>query len=123
MVDMAYGIRGMDSTPKRPDGLSSPISARIEAWTAELEALRGNPTVRRFLEIRRLILDDPNGPGFADSPITPVDHPMRYRFGPPSDRGILGTSNGLGIPKNELSALKADDLQDPLFRVPRSLRG
>jgi hypothetical protein len=43
---------------------------------------------------------------------------MRYRFGSLGDGGIVRRRKRLGIPDNELSAFKADDLEDLVVRTP-----
>ena len=48
---------------------------------------------------------------------TPSGHPTWYRFGPPRGMGNGVKRIGLGIPDNELSALKADDLEDLAVRT------
>ena len=51
---------------------------------------------------------------------TASGHPTWYRFGPPRWRGNGGKRIGLGIPDNELSAFKADDLEDLVVRASRA---
>jgi hypothetical protein len=48
---------------------------------------------------------------------TESGHPTWYRFGSSKEKGTLGTWRRLGIPGNELSGLKSDDLED-LIAVP-----
>jgi len=49
---------------------------------------------------------------------TASGRPMRYRFGSLRNGGIAGRRKQLSIPDNELSALKADDLDDLVVRTP-----
>src|SRR5436853_2259986 len=44
--------------------------------------------------------------------------PTWYRFRTPGRGGVVGRRAGLGIPENELSSFKADDLEEPRVRVP-----
>jgi hypothetical protein len=52
---------------------------------------------------------------------TEAGHPTWYRVGSPSGEGGNGTSKRAGIPKNELSAFKVDELEDVLKRASRPL--
>lgn len=54
---------------------------------------------------------------------TASGHPTRYRFGLLPNAGIARRRRQLSIPNNELSALKADDLDDLVVRTPRRARG
>jgi hypothetical protein len=54
---------------------------------------------------------------------TASGHPTWYRFGPPRGMGNGGKRIGFGIPDNELSALKTDDLEDLAVRTrPTAVR-
>ena len=54
---------------------------------------------------------------------TASGHPTWYRFGSPRGMGNVGNRTGLGIPDNELSALKTEDLEDLAVRAaPASAR-
>jgi hypothetical protein len=48
---------------------------------------------------------------------TPSGHPTWYRFGSPRWKGNGGSRIGLGIPDNELSAFKSEDLEDLAVRA------
>jgi hypothetical protein len=164
-----------------PEDLTSVVRSQIDAWMAELEQLRNDPQVRKFLELRRKIeaadafIDEANAKPLSNrsSPFDPYDafefardltgrdvstlelsklafgrfpdmsnegrrlmihylidngaakvarkttsgHPTWYRFGSPRGRGLGRTGNGFGIPDNELSALKAEDLEDLAVRA------
>lgn len=52
---------------------------------------------------------------------TASGRPTRYRFGSLGNRGNLARPKRLGIPDNELSAFKADDLDDLVVRGPRAV--
>lgn len=83
--------------PDLADGLASIAQSQIVRWKAELEVLRRDPRVKEFTELRQKIDE-------ADT----VTFESRKR---------------LGIPDNELSAFKADDLEDLVVRfTPAPLR-
>src|SRR6267143_3722320 len=88
-----------------PASLALVIESEIDAWIAEIEVLRRDPRVRKFAELRKKI--------------DQVD--ASYRPGPSRSGGIGG--GRLGIPANELSAFKADDLEDLVIRTPRARSG
>jgi len=48
---------------------------------------------------------------------TASGHPTWYRFVEPRETGALGTRGRLGIPDNELSAFKSEDLEDLAVRA------
>jgi hypothetical protein len=50
---------------------------------------------------------------------TAAGHPTLYRFGGPDGGEASGMKKRIGIPRNELSALKADELEDVLTRAPQ----
>ena len=88
-----------------PASLALVIESEIDAWIAEIEVLRRDPRVRKFAELRKKI--------------DQVD--ASYRLGPSGSGGIGG--GRLGIPANELSAFKADDLEDLVIRTPLARSG
>lgn len=73
---------------------------------------------RRGLMMRYLI-----GNGVAEVARTAAaGSPMGYRFGSLGNRGAVRTRKKLGIPNNELSALKVDELEDIVVRAPLAPR-
>ena len=169
-------------TPEIPDELASIVRSQIEEWTAELENLRRDPSVKKFTELRRKLEDadafilESNAPPMSHRsyPFDPYDafefasdlrgrevstlevsklaygrfpqmsnesrrvmihylidngameiarkttagHPTWYRFGSPRAGEAGGIKGRTGIPRNELSALKTDELEDVLTRAP-----
>jgi hypothetical protein len=49
---------------------------------------------------------------------TAAGRPTRYRFGALGNGGVAGKRMRLGVPDNELSAFKAEDLEDLVARAP-----
>jgi hypothetical protein len=49
---------------------------------------------------------------------TAAGHPTWYRFGAPYGGGASRMKERVGIPRNELSALKTDELEDVLTQAP-----
>ena len=78
------------------------IRSRLDAWLAELDLLSRDPRVREFTELLRKIDGVGRGARMLSS-----------RHG-----GIEGSRNRTGIPANELSSFKEDDLEDPVAGVP-----
>ena len=91
--------------PEKLSELSVVVRSQIDAWVANLEVLSQDPRVRKFVELREKLFA-------ADL----------SNVGPPGDAGILGRRKGLPVLDNELSAFKADDLDDVVVPVPRGPR-
>jgi len=51
---------------------------------------------------------------------TAAGRPTRYRFGALGNGGVARTRMRLGVPENELSAFKGEDLEDVVARAPSS---
>ena len=83
------------------EDLAPVVRSQLKAWMAELKVLSRDPRVRKFAELRQKI-------EMADA---------WYRLGSPGQRGIGGNQTRLGIPANELSAFKTDDLEDLVIRI------
>ena len=91
--------------PEKLSELSVVVRSQIDAWVANLEVLSQDPRVRKFVELREKL--------FAAA---------LSNVGPTGDGGILGRRKGLPVLDNELSAFKADDLDDVVVPVPRGPR-
>ena len=83
------------------EDLAPVVRSQLKAWMAELKVLSRDPRVRKFAELRQKI-------EMADA---------WYRLGSPGQGGISGNQTRLGIPANELSAFKTDDLEDLVIRI------
>ncbi|HYS73544.1 MAG TPA: hypothetical protein VEO96_06155 [Thermoplasmata archaeon] len=164
-----------------PKDLVSVIKPQLEAWTAELEHLRGNSRVKKFLKLQERIdragefITETSAPPPSNRyrPFDPYDaydvfefardlagreistialsklasgrfpdmsggcqermmdyliengcveatrrtrlgRPASYRFAPPKNGGAMAGRKPLGVPTNELSGFKAEDLEQPV---------
>jgi len=164
-----------------PKDLDKVIASEHEAWTAELEQLRSDPRVMKFLKLQEriaradelIVVNPAQPPSNRYRPFDPYDaydvfefardlagkeisalalseladgrfpdmsgegrgrmmdyliengrleatrrtqlgRPTSYRFAPPKDGGAMARRNVLGVPINELSGFKADDLERPV---------
>jgi hypothetical protein len=159
-----------------PTDLGWAVRSQIDAWMEELEVLRTDPRVRKFVELQEKIDEadalvvgaNTRSPPSRSNPfdrydafefardltgrdipaaeltkltsdrfpeisekgrrlmieyliehgaagvvqIAPSGRPTWYRFGSPISRGAFAPRKRLGIPENELSAFKSDDLED-----------
>src|SRR5437867_2374111 len=86
--------------PASPEDPASVVRSQLTAWMAELEVLSRDPRVRKFAELRQKVDE--------------VDVFL-------GDRRVGGKRQRLGIPDNELSMLKTEDLEDLVTRVPQGL--
>jgi hypothetical protein len=102
--------------PDLPQDVASIAQSQIEAWTTELEALLLDPRVRKFSDLREKIDDASALIVEADAP------PTSSRFWSPRYRRGAGRRKGLGVPDNELSALKSEDLEDLVLLGPPAER-
>src|SRR5207249_12313082 len=93
--------------PDFPEDPASVVRSQRKAWIAELEVLSRDPRVRKFTELRQKI-------ELADA---------WYRLGSHGQGGIGGNQTRLGIPADELSAFKTDDLEDLVLRIPATRLG
>ncbi len=86
---------------EKPKDLDLVIQSQIDAWVTELEVLRRDPRVRKFAELWHKIEAEA----------------AWYWAGPSGPGRIGGGQKRLGIPANELSGLKSDDLEDLVVRT------
>src|SRR5205809_332971 len=103
--------RGWELNPNSPEDPALIVRSQLTAWTAELELLLQDPQVQKFAELREKI--DEAGAFLVEANAEPLSN----RLGPPRGMGNGVKRIGLGIPDNELSALKADDLEDLAVRT------
>ncbi|SRR6266571_3843928 len=164
-----------------PKDLDKVIQSEHETWTAELEQLRSDPRVMKFLKLQEriaradefIVVNPAQPPSNRYRPFDPYDaydvfefardlagreisafalwrladgrfpdmsgedrermmdyliengcveatrrtrlgRPTSYRFAPPKDGGAMAGRKPLGVPTNELSGFKAEDLEQPV---------
>ena len=90
-----------------------------ELSTLELSKLAHGRFPEWSNESRRFMVDYLIENGVAEvAGTTAAGRPKRYRFGALGNRGVAGRRMRLGVPDNELSAFKGEDLEDLVARVP-----
>lgn len=91
-----------------------------EVSTAQLARLADGRFPEWSTESRRFMVRYLVDHGVAEvAQTTASGRPMQYRFGSLGREGIVRKRRRLGIPDNELSAFKADDLEDPIVQGAR----
>jgi len=90
-----------------------------EVSTLELSKLAFGRFPDMSSESRRLMVHYLLDNGVAEvADETPSGRPTWYRFGSLGDRRVGGKRQRLGIPDNELSMIKTEDMEDLVARVP-----
>src|SRR5436309_2362993 len=109
------------NTARAPDKFGRDLAVQ-EVSTPELSELAQGRFPEWSNESRRLMVQYLIDNGVAEvARKTPSGTPTWYRFVSLGDRRVGGKRKRLGIPDNELSMLKTEDLEDLVTRVPQGL--